>query len=423
MAFLTQILPLIFIKLNAGLKTVMLIYSVSFIIIYYLIFLICIYLFSSLKAGLACTFVLFMGISDCSLYPITELQLGLMFCTMFYGFLEYYFLHEKLFSSNKKYLLLFIGGAIILMSLFSHPSTLFAILFMLFFQGFDKQLHKNKAIYVLILFTLIAYSIKFLSVDKNSYEAQQMNPINNMFAILGNITNTNSFHFFLKFVLKGVYVLPIILFLITAVYYFMKREILKLAFTTCAIIGFFILLMIVFSPGDIDVGMEKNLMPLWIFITIPFIHDVLFHKFRYRFMQVIIFSLVVVIGLSGFYRATVIYGDRIRYMQQVLETSEHTFNSDKIIIEKKNLNQDRLGSNWSYANETLLLSSLEGPQYSKSVYIVDDLNQIKDYNMQKKDVYLCVSFWLQWDYSSLNPKYFQLPEKPYKIIESPILGE
>ncbi len=421
-AFLTQILPLIFVKLNAGLRTVMVSYSVSFIVIYYLIFLVCMYVFSSLKAGLAATFVLFLGISDCSLYPITELQLGMLSTVMFYGFLEYYFQHESRFPAAKKILFILIGAAIILVCLFSHPSTLFPVLFVLIFQLIDKQIYRNKAIYILILIAIIAYGIKFLSVDTNSYEGHQMEPLKNLVAILKNFTNINSVYFFMKFVLKGVYVLPILLFIISLGYYAVKREYLKFAYTGIATIGFFILLMVVFSPGDSDVGMEKNIIPLWIFVTIPFIHDVLFQKFRHTYLRSIIYVGVVILGLAGFYRATVIYGDRIHYMKQIIEISSETLDSGKIIIEKKNLNQYRLGSTWSFANETLLLSSLKGPEHATTVFLVDDLNQLNDFDLQVTDVYLCVPFWLQWNYNSLNQRYFQLPDEPYKIMISPIPG-
>jgi hypothetical protein len=423
MAFLTQILPLILVKMHAGLKAVMVSYSVSFVVIYYLIFLICMYVFSSFRAGLATTFVLFLGISDCSMYPLTELQLGLIFCVLFYGFLEYYFLHEQQFTFAKKAAQLLFGGMIILMCLFSHPTTLFPVFFILGFQYIDKGLYKNKTIYFFAFLALVFYSAKFLSVDRNSYEGQQMGPLKNMLAILEKFSNINSVHFFLKFILKGIYVLPLLLFLVTIVYYFVKRNYLKLAFIIVTTFGFFIILMVVFSPGDIDVGMEKNIMPLWIFIALPFVHDLLFHKFRHFFVQPLIYTVVVIAGLTWFYRATVIYSDRLNYMKQLIETSSDTVQSSKIIVEKKNLNIYRVGSTWSYANETLLLSSLDGPQNAKTVYVVDDRNQLKDDDLQKNDVYLCVPFWLKWNYSSLNQRYFQLPLQPYQIFESRVTGE
>ncbi len=422
-AFLTQILPLVFIKAGASLKAVMLAYSLSFILVYYLIFLLCLYGFSSLKAGLAATFVLFLGISDCSLYPITELQLGMMSTVLFYAFLEYYFTNQQMFTPLKKALLIIVAAGIVLLCLFSHPSTLFPVLFILFFQILDKKLYTNKAVYILFALVVAVYGLKFLSVDENSYEGQQMSPFKNLFAILADFRHTNSVHFFLKFVLKGVYILPIVLLGITSVFYLWKGEYLKLAYTSLATIGFFVLLMVVFSPGDSDVGMEKNLIPLWFFIAVPFVHDVLSHDFKTGFFRPVLFTVVLIAGLAGFHRATVIYGDRLNYMKEIIEVSTETTQSSKVIIEKKYLNQDRLSSTWSYANETLLLSSLKGPEHAKTLYLIDDPSQLKDFDILSKDVYLCVPFWIYWNYSSLNEDYFKLPDEPYVFLQSSLTGK
>ena len=125
----------------------------------------------------------------------------------------------------------------------------------------------------------------------------------------------------------------------------------------------------------------------------------------------------MVVGLGGFYRAADYYRNRRNYMKQLIEKASNDTNSRKIIIERNNIDMDRLGVTWSFANETLLISSLEGPENSKTIYLVDNLEELKNYDMKKTDVFLCVPFWLEWNYSSLNPRYFRLPREPYCILE------
>lgn len=81
--FITQIIPLILIKLHAGLKTILIGYSVSFVIINYLFFLTILYAFKSIKAALTGTILLFLGVSDTSLYAVTEIFFGMMSVTLF----------------------------------------------------------------------------------------------------------------------------------------------------------------------------------------------------------------------------------------------------------------------------------------------------------------------------------------------------
>jgi hypothetical protein len=203
-------------------------------------------------------------------------------------------------------------------------------------------------------------------------------------------------------------------------FYYLKGEYFKLLYISFATAGFFILLMVIFSRGDSDLGMEKNMIPLWIFMALPFVHDVLFQKFRYRYSGPIIYSFIIIAGLSGFYRAAKISTERTSYMKHIIETACESANSNKIIIEKKNLDMDKLAGTWSIANETLLISSVEDPAESKTIYLVDNLEQLKDFDFNKKDVYLCVPFWLEWNYSSLNQQYFKLKQEPYFIYKEQI---
>jgi len=419
-SFITQIIPLALMKLHAGLKVILISYSVSFVIVFYSVFLLCMYAFSSLRAAIAATFVVFLGISDTSMYSGTEIHFGMMSAALFYAYLEYFLQQEKTFSVTKKVFFVFLGILIILLCLFNHPSTLFPLVFILMFQAIDKKLYASKTLYILGFVVVIAYGLKYLSIDENSYEANQLAPFYNLFSILGNFIHTNSVHFFLKFVWKGVYVLPLLLFAITLGYYLIKKEYLKLSFYFVSTIGFFVLLMVIFSPGDSDLGMERNLIPLWFFIGLPFAHDVLFHEFRFPYMRPIVYSLVIIAGFAGFYRATVLYKERTDYMWHIIREAARQTGSGKIIIEKKNLQMDKLMGSWTFATETLLMSAMEGPQNAKTIYLVDNLEQLKDIDLTKTEMFLCVPFWIEWGYPSLNQEYFQLPSQPYSILENPI---
>lgn len=418
--FITQIIPLVLLKLHASLKTILIGYSVSFVIINYLFFLTNLYAFKSIKAALATTILLFLGVSDTSFYAVTEIFFGMMGVTSFYGFLEYFLNNEKKFTEVKKRVLFLLGIILIVICMFSHPSTLFPVLFVLGFQLVDKKIYKNKTIYLFLLITIIVYGLKYLSIDKNSYEGDQIAPFYNFFSIIKNFTHINSFHFFIKFVLKGIYVLPIILLVINMIHNYLKGEYIKLLYISVATAGFFILLMVIFSRGDSDLGMEKNLIPLWIFIALPFIHDVLFQEFRHKFSRALIYSIIVISGLSGFYRAAKFSVERSRYLKKIIEVASDTTSSNKIIIEKKNLDMDKLAGTWSIANETLLMSSVEEQEESKTIYMVDNLEQLKDFDFKKTDVYLCVPFWLEWNYSSLNQQFFKLKLEPYSVYGEPI---
>lgn len=417
-SFISQIIPLIFIKLHLGLKAVLISYSVSIVLVFYGIFLLSLYAFGSIRAGLLGSLMLIVGVSDTSTYAVTEIFIGMMFSVLFYAFLEYYFKNESGFSPIRKRILLFLGIFLIPVCMFSHPSTMFPLLYIIVFQVIDKKLWKSSIVYILLFVAILVYGLKYLSIDTNSYEGDQISTLGNIKGILLNFTNLNSVHFFVKFLFKGIYILPVTMFLITIFYYFLLGDFLKLGFSILGTMGFFVLLMIIFSRGDSDLGMEKNLIPLWIFIALPFIHDVLFHDFKIPYLKPIVYALVAVSGLASFYRAAVIYGNRASYIKEIAEFAYETTGSRKIIIDKKNLNMDKLGSVWSIANESFLMTAVDGPEHAKTIYLVGSEQELNDIDRSKSDVYLCVPFWRDWGYSGLNPDYFQLPDKPYAVLET-----
>ncbi len=272
-AFLTQIIPVALINLHAPLKVVILGYSLSFIIVYYIFFLTSLHVFSSLKAAIAATLVLILGVSDSAMYPISEMQLGIMSSILFYGFTEYFFSHEAGFSRSKKAWLLISGALLILLCMFSHPSSLFLVLFVLAFQAVDKQLLKNRSLFGFFLLVIVVYAAKFLSISRNSYEGHQLEPAMSLFKTLVHLPTVYSVHFFIKYLFKGIYILPLVLLTVNMVFYLFRREFGKMFFQMISFGGFFLVMMVLYAPGDSDAGMEKNLLPLWFYIAIPFLGD------------------------------------------------------------------------------------------------------------------------------------------------------
>lgn len=415
-AFLTQIIPVSLIHLHASLKTVILGYSLSFIIVYYGFFLISLHGFSSLNAAVASTLVLVLGVSDSSLYPISEMQLGIMSSILFYGFTEYYFSHETGLSRVKKAWMLISGALLIVLCMLSHPSSLFLLLFVLAFQSVDKGLFRSRMLYIFLLMVLAVFAAKFLTIHRNSYEGHQLAPAMSMFSTLRHLPSVYSVHFFLKYIFKGIYILPLVLLGVNIVFYLVRRAYEKLAFQLISFGGFFLVMMVLYAPGDSDAGMEKNLLPLWFYVAIPFVHDVLLGKASWGKWRPVFYGIILVCGLAGFSRAVSIYTSRLDYLKMIMNKASADTGMRKFIILKKNVQMDRLVSTWSIANESLLLSSLNGPQNSMAVYLVDDLKELGRYDLQARDVFLSVSFWLQWNYTQLNSTYYGLPEAPYLYV-------
>jgi hypothetical protein len=96
----------------------------------------------------------------------------------------------------------------------------------------------------------------------------------------------------------------------------------------------------------------------------------------------------------------------------VLQT---TNSNKKNIIERKNIESSTLYVPWAFANETLLLSSLQSSANSSTTYICDSIQQVAPY-LQKNDIYLNAPFYLACNLKYLNAHYFKLPNSNYQLI-------
>jgi hypothetical protein len=75
------------------------------------------------------------------------------------------------------------------------------------------------------------------------------------------------------------------------------------------------------------------------------------------------------------------------------------------------------GSFWSVSWESLILSSLEGPERSKTLFLSWDIHRINE-PVQATDEFVTDSW--SFKQSTLPKRYFALSDKPYVILETAV---
>ena len=143
-ALLTQILPWLAILLGLPLKVVLLLYSISFTLVFYLIYLLCVYRLKSDAAGIAIILSLCLCVRDSFYYPVSEIFLGLVLSALFFAWLY----HQKDRQTSR---LRWWGTAMLLILLcyYAHAVTVFTMLFSLGFYMIDQKKWSDKRIYLL----------------------------------------------------------------------------------------------------------------------------------------------------------------------------------------------------------------------------------------------------------------------------------
>jgi len=413
-AIITQVLPLIIVRQELPLKFVILAYSVSFILVYYVVYIVCVYALRIEAAGIVILFVLVLGIRHNFYHPVQETLQGLVYTVLLFAWLKYPLTLKKTVFRIAIHFI--ISLLIIILCYFTHPMTLFPVLFILGYLIVEKKDWKNYSAYALIILTLVVYSLKYLTTDEQSYEGQFFASFTDALDTMGNFFNLYSLKFFLKR-LGGLYLFTMIIALSVTVSYLHQKAWLKFGYFLITSSGFFIIIVLTYHMGDSDMAMERVFMPLAIFVGIPFVHEFLEDYKKQNLLAYSFLLLVLFFSLLGISRTGSVYRERLAYLDELLETSS-SFPGNKFIIEKGSTDMSKIIVPWAIGAETLLYSSLNSPDDARTIYMVDDLEEFQ-FDRNDSNLFLGASFWRDWDASSLNQSYIRLQEGVYSELVLP----
>jgi hypothetical protein len=161
---------------------------------------------------------------------------------------------------------------------------------------------------------------------------------------------------------------------------------------------------------------ETRLLPFIFMVVILLIEPLQKQKVNY----ILSFALLLMICTSFiqlFNKVKEYHTTRIEFYQKMLKTTEQ-YPERKFYSYKEKCWPSRLNS-WGTAVETLMLSSLEDKNKSRSIYLfaktdVQDTNAMKD-----NCVFLWVPWWTYYSEYFFNKKYFDLGCTPYRKIDNP----
>jgi len=413
-AVIPQTLALLAIKMNLPLKVILATYSVSFILLYYIIFLVIAYGFKLDRLALAVPLLLLLGVKYSFFWISTETHQALVYTILFYTFLTWSLTFRPGIVTWLIRLILATG--ILLLCFYSHPVSLFTVLFVLGFFVTDNKLWLKPDGYILGALIIVLSIIKFMNGVSTGYESFYFKGFGSFFERFGYILGSESLKF-LKDKILNIYLFPLILFLVTTAWYIVKKQYLKLSYYLVSLLLFSVILFTTFDIWYYPFIQEKNLMGLNIFLLIPFLKDVIFTAERKRLVSQGFLILLFIFGVFHVVGASFFYKNRLSYIQNLI-TSVRYFPEKKFIVTQSMIDRDQLNVNWALAPETLILSSLEGPDSSVSIYINDDYGKIKDDSgLNDSLLFICAPWAQDLEIRRLNKHYFNLERSAYRMLE------
>jgi len=412
--FLTQIIPLLSIKFGLSLKSFLIITSFNFIVINYLVFLLCYFLVNEKSVAFIIPTTLIICVSFGFFYTITEVYQSIIFLIALYAWINTRFAEIK--SIKIQFFNVTIAFLLFVQSFLCHPIALFPALFIVGYHiVYHNQFKKIDNLILIPLFLLVAF-IKYTNTDASSYEGGYLKNFVNSPSLLFNLFGFFPAKYFIKRIFFDIYLIPLVFIIILDIHYLIQKKFKLLVFVTGSFFLFWTISVLTFYEGGDDIAMERAFASIALFAVIPFAKEVIFFNDKYKITKALAFIGIIGLGFFAIHKAGEIYKTRISYMRALLKSTKSDSNVKFIAVQ--NELSDIIRIPWAFGVESLMLSAIETPNDQRTIYLTSNKNDFSNIDLTTPDRLFAVPFWLEWPYSNLNKKYFNLKPCAYKWLSN-----
>ncbi|HMQ48657.1 MAG TPA: hypothetical protein PKA00_14510 [Saprospiraceae bacterium] len=405
-AALVQLLPLLAIKLEAPLALVSFCYSISFTLLYLLVYHLIVRYFKNDYLGWTLIFLYTLMIFDGFYWPPSELQQGLAVLLLFWAFLLRY---PQL---DRAWVWAIVVPAQIALAYY-HPLVFipFFFLWAFFALHFQQQLwHKRYWLLAVLMVLVLAFKSKF---SPNWYDAAKYASfLENLESYFPNYLALPANVKFLENCGSVWYFFPLLLFVNTMVY-LRRRAWLKTGLMWAACLGFLFLVHIGSPNASYRFYFEITYMPLMVFVGAPFMFDVA-HKLLPEKQLIGLFAVAMLWRLAVIALNHQPFTARLHWLEANAKKGAAQENTNRLLWSYYDVPMDTLLMTWGIPYESLLLTAMAHPDSAKTIYVAPDFQRYEQ-ELHTDTVFL--SDFKAYPSNSLNSRYYRLPNAPYRKIE------
>lgn len=407
-ATLTQSFPLMASRLGLSLTTVAILYSLSFEIVYFIVFLILITVFKNRLLALA--FLLFstLMVRHTFFWCLSEVVQG---AAVYFIYLAFWF--KSIDSGRYKSgffnsLIMFILLALLV---FSHPLMPFCVLygsafFFLFYRKADLSIRKSILIHGIAYVLMYVLRSLLLRTSNDTYASSGLISGLKLFPHYLNIpANAKFAHYFIC-----DYTFVSILAVVIGLYYLVKREYLFFILFCVSFIGYAFMVNISDINGPEQYYVEYRYLYLSVFVILPFVYQLLpeIKNLRIRALAI---ALPVLMSLIFIFNLHPTYIKRTIWHRDLMNSTSHLKNK-KLILAPDDGMLDSLKMLWGVSYEMWLISTIETGE-SRSVIVEEQAGQYEDATKQTQEFQ---TPWGQLWYAGLRSDYMRFTDTTTSYI-------
>lgn len=412
--YLTQFLMVWGVKLKLSVKSLIMLYSFNFYLLYYFAFLVAAFFYKN--ATIAYLIVLSLLIMTHDIFFLqTEVMHGIVFGLLFAAYL----LHQPA-TRGTIFLSHLLGIITFIIAVFFHQiSCIFLVIVTGWYLVYSGRFTSYKT-YAYLLAALGILWYKMTGTSAGSYEAYYYSNAPGIIDTLKHFRNSGVFIFYSRYS-QSIYLLPNILLAISLLWLILKRNYVQAAYIASAYAGYFILISSMFIL-DSQIMMERIYLPLGaiICLAIAFVlKDVSFKASgtRSAFALSTLF-IILFIGMSNIIMAAPKYTRRLNQVKMQAEKLQ-TQEGHRFYTYTKDVDKTNEFPFWAASCEQILYSAVHYPGNIKTMYLFDDSLQVRKALVDEPlhgNEFLYAPFAVKFDTSFLNPDYFIIKHDQYQYI-------
>ena len=356
-AILAQGPALLALKLGFSLPVILKVYSVAFTL-YPLVF--AWLLWKPLRSPqLALVVILFLGLAQAHTFfwIQNELLPACMLGLLLIGVVQR--------NPGPAWYILPLWYALLALSLYTHPSVLPIVLFVLVFWGWVNRKELTWQYGTLLLAFVLIVVYKHFIAEATWYDALGYAALSESPERFFQLLSLESTRFFGERLLSTYYLLAIA-FVGTVFALGLQKRWVPLILLLGGVVGWLVIVLTRYHTNTLVMYMESYYLPLTIFIGLPLVYYVWGRGHRRWWIGVML--VISIVRITQIIDAARPYEQRLAWLtaqhEQMQNHPEQRFYLDKVHV-----NPHLVTFDWSVPFETMLLSSLSGPSDTRTLYL------------------------------------------------------
>ena len=397
----TQVLPLTAAHLGKGIDTIILLYSMSFVLFHLVFYTLTGLVFKRYDLAIAILICNLLFVTDTFYYTPSSLPQGISFVLFYAAFLGWAHLHygATLFRGLSLVVSVLLPLVIII---FFHPMMVFVFAYLLlFFLGRQNILIRWQQV-GLLLGSYVGLSVLKSLLLHSDYERRSLSGLRNFATKFPDYFTLFSNRQFLYHCTVIFIWIPIALVAVIA-YYIHAKQFRKLYILVAFFIAYFFLVNISYPDASTPQFYIENLyLPLAFFLALPLVFDVL-PALKHPLAILVVVAVFMGSSLWRIYGRHVGYAERLGLLRSTLQC----YGKQKTVLNVRNYPLPVLKMEWGTPYEFWLLSTSESG-YAASIIVDQHPEKLLWLKSEKHSIYVN---WNLYDYSEFHHStYFKFPD-------------